>query len=888
MSPNYTETMNTYGTTKLNASNWDSWRPYVKSRLMMKGLRECLENQPPTTMTPERAEKEQRALGILVSTLDESQYPHVEDCDSAYMAFRTLRDIHQPISEVALASHQSAYGRITWEPRNETLTEFVTRFQELRRKIIQCGGREPDGVTVAKLMGLMPWTLRGTMHRYNALSATQKGIHIAVAMLEEEYKQAVAQGALAAPGKGRGGDDKALFTDGSHRSNKKKKGTCHNCGKKGHWAIECRGPKIRRGGKERQRYEDQQGAHLAKDNAREFLLTCYDEPMRPSGIDLAVASAAESDQPPMCVDGPGATSMNGQMDPTMANAVDALPSIEASVASMDAATETANAAIPNDGFDWTDAALSALSHDDLVLDSGATTHMTGNETNLQDVQPCLRRVTVANGKTAMATATGKMTLMSPNNHELELEGVLYVPNMPMTLISIPGIIRKFKKTAVIFCKDECSIERKGKTIMKARMHPDRRLYILNATILTDNANAASTGGVPHMDSAFAMNDSESATLWHQRIGHAPVAVLKKCASLGLGVPSNLKNLPESCDDCLRYKVTRVTVPTTHTRSFNPGECWVSDTKGPVRVASASGYKFYRIYVCAATGFMIIKFVKSTDCATQWQHFRQICAWSERQTSNAVKIFRTDNGSEYVSKDFDAWLADQGITHERSTPSNQWQNGIAERAHRTVNEMALAMLSHSQLPRHWWAEAANTAVYTLNNIVHRANDQKTPYELFTGHRSSLAKMRVFGCKAWNLMQKPESRDKQQPKGRPCIFLGYSATSKAYRLYNLSKKSVEEGVHVRFFEKEFLSDPEHHGGDQDEDSDDDDEDPSAQAKEDEETEGPSNDKLAPSQRFATPRTRPALERQLATAPPAPQRASSRVSRPPSRYFPKQTPH
>jgi len=80
--------------------------------------------------------------------------------------------------------------------------------------------------------------------------------------------------------------------------------------------------------------------------------------------------------------------------------------------------------------------------------------------------------------------------------------------------------------------------------------------------------------------------------------------------------------------------------------------------------------FYRIYLCAATGFMIIKFVRSTDCVTQWQHFRQICAWSERQTGNAVKIFRTDNGSEYVSKDFDAWLADQGITHERSTPSNQ--------------------------------------------------------------------------------------------------------------------------------------------------------------------------------------------------------------------------
>ena len=101
---------------------------------------------------------------------------------------------------------------------------------------------------------------------------------------------------------------------------------------------------------------------------------------------------------------------------------------------------------------------------------------------------------------------------------------------------------------------------------------------------------------------------------------------------------------------------------------------------------------------AATRFKIVKFLPSLDADTQQANFTEVAAWSQRQTGRPVKTFRSDNGSEFTSTAFNSWLATQGITHETSTADAQWQNGLAERAHRTIMKMALSMLHHSGMAR----------------------------------------------------------------------------------------------------------------------------------------------------------------------------------------------
>jgi hypothetical protein len=77
----------------------------------------------------------------------------------------------------------------------------------------------------------------------------------------------------------------------------------------------------------------------------------------------------------------------------------------------------------------------------------------------------------------------------------------------------------------------------------------------------------------------------------------------------------------------------------------------------------------------------------------------------------------------------------------------------------------------------------TAVYVKNVSPTRALDRKlggTPYEAWHGKQPDVKHLRVFGCL---------KRTKLDYKSKAHIFIGYSLTSKAYRLYDpITKKLV----------------------------------------------------------------------------------------------------
>ena len=67
------------------------------------------------------------------------------------------------------------------------------------------------------------------------------------------------------------------------------------------------------------------------------------------------------------------------------------------------------------------------------------------------------------------------------------------------------------------------------------------------------------------------------------------------------------------------------------------------------------------------------------------------------------------------------------------------------------------------------------------------DNMTPYEFFYGRKPDVSHFKVFGCKAY--MQVPkENRKKRDSKTKKCIFVGYSITSKGYRLYDAVSRKI----------------------------------------------------------------------------------------------------
>ena len=173
---------------------------------------------------------------------------------------------------------------------------------------------------------------------------------------------------------------------------------------------------------------------------------------------------------------------------------------------------------------------------------------------------------------------------------------------------------------------------------------------------------------------------------------------------------------------------------------------------------------------------------------------------KKESGETLKILRTDNGGEFTSSEFEAYLKSEGVRHELTIPKTPEQNGTAEHMNRTLVEAAHSMLSGSHLPPKFWAEALSTAVYVRNRSPTKALSQMTPQEAWRGEKPSVDHFRVFGCHSYVHIPKDE-RKKQDLKSKKSIFLGYGSTSKGYRLYNFTKKKVILSRDVIFNEQKF---------------------------------------------------------------------------------------
>ena len=108
-----------------------------------------------------------------------------------------------------------------------------------------------------------------------------------------------------------------------------------------------------------------------------------------------------------------------------------------------------------------------------------------------------------------------------------------------------------------------------------------------------------------------------------------------------------------------------------------------------------------------------------------------------------------------------------------------------------------MLADSKLPISFWAKAINTACFVQNRVLLVKPYNKTPYELFRGHKPSLGYMKPFGCHV-TILNTLDHLGKFDGKGDEGFFVGYSLIRKASRVYNLRTKRVQEVLHVQFLE------------------------------------------------------------------------------------------
>nr|GEW44110.1 retrovirus-related Pol polyprotein from transposon TNT 1-94 [Tanacetum cinerariifolium] len=142
---------------------------------------------------------------------------------------------------------------------------------------------------------------------------------------------------------------------------------------------------------------------------------------------------------------------------------------------------------------------------------------------------------------------------------------------------------------------------------------------------------------------------------------------------------------------------------------------------------------------------------------------------------------------------------KGIKREFSVARTPQQNGVAKKKNRTLIEAAKTMLADSLLPILFWAEAVNTAFYIQNRVLVIKPHNKTPYELLLGRTPSIGFMRPFGCHV-TILNTLDPLGKFDGKADEGFLVGYSVSSKAFRVFNSRTRIVQETLHINFLENQ----------------------------------------------------------------------------------------
>ncbi|GJZ70200.1 putative ribonuclease H-like domain-containing protein [Tanacetum coccineum] len=108
-----------------------------------------------------------------------------------------------------------------------------------------------------------------------------------------------------------------------------------------------------------------------------------------------------------------------------------------------------------------------------------------------------------------------------------------------------------------------------------------------------------------------------------------------------------------------------------------------------------------------------------------------------------------------------------------------------------------MVADSKLPTMFWTEAVSTACYVLNRVLVTKPHNKTPYELVSGKVPNISHLKPFGCLV-TILNTSDHLGKFEGKADEGFIVGYAAHSKAYQVYNLSSKKIEETLNLRYLE------------------------------------------------------------------------------------------
>nr|KYP55958.1 Retrovirus-related Pol polyprotein from transposon TNT 1-94 [Cajanus cajan] len=216
--------------------------------------------------------------------------------------------------------------------------------------------------------------------------------------------------------------------------------------------------------------------------------------------------------------------------------------------------------------------------------------------------------------------------------------------------------------------------------------------------------------------------------WHLRFGHLHFGGLaeqvKKEMVFGLRKMEFEKRF---CEECVIGKQARTSFPrSSEYRAKEQLGLIHTDLCGPITPESFSGKKYFVSFIDDFSRKTWVYFLK--EKLEVFETFKKFKVMVGKETSKVIKAVRSDRRGEFTSVEFNKYCEEHGIKRFLTAPYFPQQNGVAERKNRTILDMVRSMLKGKNMPKKFWAEVMQCAVYVQNRCPHAKLGEKTPQEI----------------------------------------------------------------------------------------------------------------------------------------------------------------
>ena len=429
-----------------------------------------------------------------------------------------------------------------------------------------------------------------------------------------------------------------------------------------------------------------------------------------------------------------------------------------------------------------------------IVDAGASHHICFDRSqfrSLNDYQVSIQ----AGTSTTMSQGRGQVDL-DLEGQTLSLYGVLYAPQLRFNLLSteclrrenyigynsIPNTLYNGEDDSVIAMADSSS----GIPIVST-----------GPSIPVHHPAGSSTYYHEVTTRPISLD------LAHRRLGHISESRVR---ALAYGQAEGLKLLPDTghriskCDHCIAGKIKVLPHPRsqpTLRRADRPMEMLHLDLlQGPC-AALGTGYEYLLVIVDDYTRMAWSIGLKTKDIREAWRSWYTMIQFQYKDVVKDFSILRlrADNGGEFIVHDMRNQWEDIGTWLQLSIAYTHNQNGVVERAIRTIVEHAVSILSDAKMPDNLWYEICLTITYlgNLETHSHLHVDAPTPIQAFTGKKPNLSHLRVIGSKAHVLVPKEVREHKFKPRAVIGRLVGYDGVNQ-YRMWVPEMNAIVWGRNI----------------------------------------------------------------------------------------------